>query len=93
MRRRARIDDNHKEVVAALRACGWTVVDCSRLGGGFPDLLVVRAGRLELIEVKDGKKSPSRTKLTPGERLLHDALARSGVQVRIISTIDEAVGL
>jgi hypothetical protein len=35
-----RVDSTQGEVVQALRACGLWVMDCSRVGSGFPDLLV-----------------------------------------------------
>ena len=64
MRRAARTDANHPEVVAALRAIGCSVADTSRVGCGFPDLVVGFRGRNWLVEVKDGRKSPSRRALT-----------------------------
>jgi Holliday junction resolvase len=93
MRRAARTDRNHKDVVAALKACGWTVVDCSRLGDGFPDLLAARAGVLRLVEIKDGSRSPSRRRLTPQEETVHTCLKAAGVTVRILTTVDEALAL
>lgn len=67
--RRARVDDNQAEVVAALRAAGVQVRVMSEVGGGFPDLLCKhrRTGELLLLEVKDGRKPPSDRKLTPLE--------------------------
>lgn len=52
MRRRARTDRNHAEIVQALRQVGWTVFDSSRLGGGFPDLVIHRGGSVQLVELK-----------------------------------------
>ena len=54
MRRAAKVDANHREIVATLRAAGCEVLDLSRVGGGCPDLLVYRTARglLRLIEVK-----------------------------------------
>jgi hypothetical protein len=48
-----RVDDNHAEIVATLRALGWDVLDTSRLPG-FVDLVAWHYGRqrLRLIEVK-----------------------------------------
>lgn len=40
MRRAARIDRNHAEIVRALRASGCTVESLARVGAGVPDLLV-----------------------------------------------------
>lgn len=52
MRYARRTDDNHSEVVKALRALGWSVLDLSRVGGGCPDLLAARNGTTVLVEVK-----------------------------------------
>lgn len=51
MRRAARVDGPHAEIVTALRKCGCQVLDLSRVGGGCPDLLV-RVG--SLINVSTG---------------------------------------
>jgi hypothetical protein len=93
MRRRARVDSNHSAIVEALRASGWHVHDCSRLGGGFPDLLAAKHGRIELIEVKDGAKVPSKQLLTPEESKVHQAFQRAGVPVVVVTSVDQAVNL
>ena len=93
MRRRARVDANHAAIVEALRASGWHVHDCSRLGGGFPDLLAAKHGRIELIEVKDGAKVPSKQLLTMAEIKVCDALDKAGVRVRVVTSVDQAVNL
>jgi Holliday junction resolvase len=93
MRRKARTDSNHADVVKALRAVGWWVLDLSRVGEGCPDVLAGRHGRLELIEIKDGAKPPSARKLTTDEAALHQACLKAGVTVRIVTSIEEAVRL
>lgn len=67
MRRRARTDANHTDIVQAFRRLGCTVLDLSRLGSGCPDALVGIRGRNYLVEIKDGSKPPSARKLTPDE--------------------------
>jgi len=56
----ARIDSNHKEIVAALRKAGATVVSLAAMKHGCPDLLVGYAGETILMEVKmpKGKFTP-----------------------------------
>ena len=93
MRRRARTDANHGDVVAALRKAGHYVLDLSRLGSGCPDLLIARRGRLVLVEVKDGSKPPSKRQLTEDEQDVHHALARCGVQVAVITSVQDAMEL
>lgn len=48
----ARTDANQAEIVRVLRAAGCTVESLHRVGGGVPDLIVGRAGRNWLLEVK-----------------------------------------
>lgn len=93
MRRRARTDANHADVRDALRVAGWTVIDTSRAGDGFPDLVALKHGRIEFVEVKDGSKPPSERRLTAAEAQLAKRFLAAGVAVRIVTTIDEAVSL
>lgn len=71
MRRAAKIDINHPEIVAAFRKLGYSVRSTATIGQGFPDLAVGKFGRTFLVEVKDGMQSPSRRKLTPDEVEFH----------------------
>lgn len=52
MRKRGRTDNNQAEIVAALRQCGAQVLNLSSVGQGCPDVLVGRAGRNMLLEIK-----------------------------------------
>lgn len=71
MRRAARTDANHSEIVDAFRKLGCSVLSLAPIGRGVPDLLVHRAGRYALVEVKDGSKVPSARKLTPDQERFH----------------------
>jgi hypothetical protein len=74
MRRAAKVDANHAEIAKALRSAGCGVLDLSAVGNGCPDLLVhapTHPHAVALIEVKDGKKSPSKRKLTPAQQEFH----------------------
>lgn len=93
MRRRARVDANHASIVKALRSCGWTVHDTSRLGDGFPDVLACRGGRMELIEIKDGAKAPSAQKPTKAGREFADAMLAAGVKVRYVTSVEQVASL
>jgi Holliday junction resolvase len=53
----ARIDSNHKEIVAALREIGATVVSLAAMKHGCPDLLVGYAGETMLMEIKKDAKA------------------------------------
>ena len=93
MRRRARTDANHQDIVQALRSCGWTVIDLSRVGCGVPDLLCARRGLIRLAEVKDGSKPPSARTLTLAEQRCHAAFTAAGVRVVILTSVDDALQL
>lgn len=55
---------------------GCSVADTSRLGAGFPDLVIGLAGKRGrvnlLVEVKDGAKIPSQRGLTNAEQEFRD---------------------
>lgn len=67
MRRAARKDDNHNELSRALLSLGCSVLDTSRLGEGFGDVVVGYGGRSFVVEFKDGSKPASARKLTPAQ--------------------------
>ena len=71
MKRYGRVDDNQKRIVQALREAGCRVLSLANVGSGCGDLLVNRAGKLYMFEVKDGAKSASRRKLTPHQVQFH----------------------
>ena len=71
MRRAAKVDANQSEIVDALRKAGCSVQCLHMIGKGCPDLLVGRAGRNHVLEVKDGSKPLSARKLTPDELEWH----------------------
>jgi hypothetical protein len=86
----ARKDVNQPEIVQALRGLGWQVFDTSAVASranlpGWPDLLIVRAGRVALVEIKHG-----RAPLTPDEQTFHAGYAG---EIVILRTIDDCVRL
>jgi hypothetical protein len=94
MRTIAKVDENQPLIVDCLRRCGCLVLVLSQLGHGVPDLLVgTPRGLLILIEIKDGKKSPSARKLTPDQALWHAAWRRYPLfQVCSVAEAVEAIG-
>jgi hypothetical protein len=85
-----RTDSNQKEIVSTLRKCCADVLVLSDVGKGCPDLLMGYRGKNILIEVKDGKKPPSKRVLTPDEQKFHDVWRG---QVCIVKSVDEALEL
>jgi Holliday junction resolvase len=63
-------DNNQREIVEVLRACGFSVSVTSSAGDGFPDLVAGKHGVNYLIEVKrlGGKLTPRQIKWHDGWR-------------------------
>lgn len=87
MRRAARLDGNHKDVVDALTKIGATVQSLASMHGGVPDLLVGYHGKNVLLEVKDGSLVPSARTLTVDELQWQE---RWGGQVKTVGSPEEA---
>lgn len=88
MRRSARVDRNQKEIVDALRKVGASVLIVSQLKNCF-DILVGYKGKTHIIEIKDGKLSPSKRKLTLGEQKFKDNW--KGSTYHVVESIDDAL--
>ena len=68
MRRAARVDENQRDVVAALRKIG-AFVSYLPVGFGVPDLLVGYKGQTFLMEVKN---KDGRNRMTQGQIEFHN---------------------
>lgn len=84
MRRAAKVDDNHNEIVDALRQIGASVKPVHALKG-FVDIVVGYRGINYLIEIKDGKKPPSKQKLTEDEQKFHDEWKGQAIVVKNVT--------
>ena len=89
MRRAAKKDRNHGEIVEALRKVGATVVDLGAVGHGVPDLLVGLGGKTMLMEVKDGQKCPSARHLTPDQERFFAGW--HGGPLAVVDSVDSAL--
>jgi len=88
VRRFAKIDDNQRVIVEALRNAGASVQSLATVGKGCPDIVVGFRGKNVLMEIKKDGVSPSRQRLTPDEQAWHEAWKGSVV---IVKTADEAL--
>src|SRR5690349_11043303 len=86
--RAKRIDETQNEIVNTLRRLGCRVSITSALGNGFPDLVVLCAGWVVMVEVKNGNLPLSRQRLTVREREFFEEWIG---HVTIIRSVDEAV--
>ena len=91
MRRAARVDDNHRAIVAAFRSYGCSVTSLAAVGDGVPDLLVGRFGVTHLVEVKDGSKAKSKRKLTPAQVAFRDSWR--GSPIHVVKSLDDVANL
>lgn len=66
MRRAARQDGNHQEIVGYFRKFGCSVWNTHQLGRGFPDIIVGKCHKNALVEIKDKDGS-----LTKDEQKFH----------------------
>jgi hypothetical protein len=82
-----KVDANQSEIIKAFKEMGCSVFDCSRVAGGFPDLLVGRNKRTVLVEIKSSEKA----KFTPAQKLF--MLNWRGSTVVRINDIDGAIRL
>ena len=64
----SRVDNNHKEIVHALKSVGASIIDTAKLGGGLPDLIVGFKGQTFLIEVKNLKTQYGRSGLNKNQK-------------------------
>lgn len=71
MRRAAKIDSNHTEIVSAFRKLGCSVLPLHMVGRGCPDLAIGKCSKTVLVEIKDGSKTASRKELTKDEQKFH----------------------
>jgi len=83
MRRAARIDRNHVEIVEALRGVGASVQDLAAVGKGCPDLLVGYRGQNYVIEVKAPKGTATKAQVFWHADWRGD--------VRIVRSVDDAL--
>ena len=83
-----RVDGNHREIVDALRQAGCPVIDISSLGGGAPDIIVLRRDKsITLFEIKN---PATHGKLNALQESWH--LQWAGA-VHVVRTVEEALRL
>lgn len=82
-----RVDVNQSEIVQAFKELGCSVFDCSRVAGGFPDLLVGKNKKTILVEIKSTEKAT----YTSAQKLF--MLNWKGSTVVRINDIDGAIRL
>lgn len=88
-----RVDGNQRSIVGGLRrleSAGVSVSVTSRLGEGFPDIVVGYQGVNYIVEIKDPAQRESDRKLTASEQSWHDSWTG---QVAVCETLEEILEL
>lgn len=88
MRRAAKVDNNHAEIVTGLLRIGASVQSLAAIGKGCPDLAVGWQRRTFLLEVKNPDVDSTHRKLTPDEEVWH---ATWRGHVAIVHNLTEAL--
>lgn len=68
MRRNAKVDNNHADIVQCLRDLGFSVLSLAPIGRGAPDIAFARGDKTYLAEIKN---STIGWKLTDAQRKFH----------------------
>lgn len=91
MRRAAKVDSSHAEIVAALRKAGCKVLSLAAVGSGCPDLLVLEPvlHLLILMEIKSPDQPKSKRKLNPLQVAWHAEWANAPIAV--VETAEQAL--
>lgn len=78
------------KLVKELRRCGWLVIIAEMLySPGFPDLIILKSGRVVLVEVKQGNNE-----LLPDQRIFHADWRKHGGEVFVVrddANIDDII--
>lgn len=85
-------DANHNELVRIAAQLGFEAWDMTPYG--FPaDLYVVKNCKSAWIEIKDGRKAPSRRKLKKNSEDFRAFLRRNGTELFVVNNQDELIAL
>ena len=90
MRRAAKVDQNHAEVVEALRKLPCEVLSLAAVGKGVPDLLCLFRNRLILLEVKAEGEKQNQAQMEFASRW-PVAVVRSGEEA-VLAVVEAARG-
>jgi len=93
VRRAARTDSNHTQIVSAFRKLGCSVLSLAALGKGCGDILVAKHGQTCMVEIKDGSKPKSGRKLTPDEVKFHQSWQGALFIVETLADVEHVYNL
>ena len=91
MRRRARKDANHDDVVKELRMAGFSVLETHQLGDDKPDLVVGGYGLTGLVELKPIDCTPDASEKARAQRQAAYLDAWAGDLAFVASTSEQII--
>lgn len=80
-------DANHKEMVAAMKKMGISVLDTSHIGCGFPDLIVGIKNTILLVDIKNPKTAYGRRGLNKRQREFAETW--TGSPIYLVKTVED----
>jgi len=86
-----RTDTTHAPIRDAYRAVGARVLDCSGLGGGWPDMLVISPARVLFVDAKT--KRGRTVRITPAQKRVWAVIRSAGIDVETACDVREALAL
>lgn len=89
VRRAAKVDDNHRDIVRGLRAVGAFVQSLAKVGDGCPDLLVGFRGETFIMEEKNPAQLPSKRRLNERQQAWHRQWV--GRPAHVVETLADAL--
>lgn len=90
--RNTHLDECHELVVKIFEAHGWLSLSTAALGGGAPDVIFARSGKVIFVEVKSWTVPPSKRRLRPGQEKWHERWG-SHVRVEVVDSEERALRL
>lgn len=84
-----KVDNNQKVIVKALLQVGAKVWDTTKVGNGFPDLLVSFQGKDYKMEIKNPNTSYGKKGFNKNQKRFVDAW--KGSPVFLVSSVDDAL--
>ena len=88
VRRAAKRDANHADIVARFHALGCSVFETDRVGDGFPDIVCGCIGVNHLVEIKNPETRYGRAGLNGNQTAFNNAWR--GSKVWLVCSEDEA---
>ena len=90
MRRAAKVDLNHSQMVRDIRDCGYPVLDLAGVGGGCPDIAIPAQGIWHMVEIKQPGRRGKKNEFTPAQIKFH-AMYGHYADIHIAYTLDDAL--